>query len=107
MFTVNFPCQEADPRVLLLQVALSGAHTIGLARSVQPTGPMDATPNTFDNRYYQSVGTNGSFPSDRALMGPVLQPITLSYAANQTLFFEDFKAAFVHMGLQGTGMPMP
>ncbi|KAG2239098.1 hypothetical protein Bca52824_089958 [Brassica carinata] len=59
------------------------------------------TPSTFDNQYYVNLlSGEGLLPSDQALVvqDPGTREIVETYAADQTVFFEDFKNAMVKMG---------
>ncbi|CAE6193161.1 unnamed protein product [Arabidopsis arenosa] len=59
------------------------------------------TPSTFDNQYYVNLlSGEGLLPSDQALavQDPGTRAIVETYAADQSVFFEDFKNAMVKMG---------
>ncbi|XP_009146264.1 peroxidase 40 [Brassica rapa] len=59
------------------------------------------TPSTFDNQYYVNLlSGEGLLPSDQALavQDPGTREIVETYAADQSVFFEDFKNAMVKMG---------
>ncbi|KFK36123.1 hypothetical protein AALP_AA4G080800 [Arabis alpina] len=59
------------------------------------------TPSTFDNQYYVNLlSGEGLLPSDQALavQDPGTRAIVENYAADQSVFFEDFKKAMVKMG---------
>lgn len=59
------------------------------------------TPSTFDNQYYVNLlSGEGLLPSDQALavQDPRTREIVETYAADQSVFFEDFKNAMVKMG---------
>nr|GFA36815.1 cationic peroxidase 1-like [Tanacetum cinerariifolium] len=110
-------------------VALSGAHTIGQARCTTfrsrlandnninatfltatrancPTSggdnnlsPLDATPTSFDNRYYNDlINQRGLLHSDQELFnGGSTDALVRTYASNQATFFRDFASAMVKM----------
>ncbi|CAN8274946.1 unnamed protein product [Cochlearia groenlandica] len=59
------------------------------------------TPSTFDNQYYVNLlSGQGLLPSDQALavQDPRTREIVENYAADQSIFFDDFKKAMVKMG---------
>ncbi|CAF2072985.1 BnaC01g21870D [Brassica napus] len=59
------------------------------------------TPSTFDNQYYVNLlSGEGLLPSDQALavQDPGTKEIVETYAADQSVFFKDFKNAMVKMG---------
>ncbi|CAA7035481.1 unnamed protein product [Microthlaspi erraticum] len=59
------------------------------------------TPSTFDNQYYVNlISGEGLLPSDQALavQDPGTRAIVETYAADQSVFFQDFKTAMVKMG---------
>lgn len=96
-------------------VALSGAHSIGLAQcaNVDKTTqqqrcssansnsllPLDVqTPEGFDNLYYGNLPNKGLLHSDRVLTDRAdLRDLVRQYASNQTLFFVDFANAMKKM----------
>ena len=100
-------------------VALSGAHTIGLAHCVNvdqsqmqrcrvPTadGLMaeldDHTPERFDSGYYDKLGKRGLLGSDRVLTSRRdLDALVQKYAASQAAFFADFASAMKKMSEVG------
>ncbi|XP_021723168.1 uncharacterized protein LOC110690628 [Chenopodium quinoa] len=114
-------------------VALSGAHTIGQARcttfrpriyndtninstfatSLQSncpqtggdnnTSPLDTTPNTFDNAYFNDLlSLKGLLHSDQELWSGNTTGTTdnqvSAYSSNSTAFFRDFSNAMIKMG---------
>ncbi|XP_048443035.1 peroxidase 9-like [Pyrus x bretschneideri] len=97
-------------------VALSGAHTMGFAKcrlarkSVCPggggdntTAPLDVvSPTRFDNSYFKLiVGGHGLLPSDQVLLtgkGRQAAELVNTYAANESLFFQQFAKSMVKMG---------
>ncbi|PAN04925.1 hypothetical protein PAHAL_1G102100 [Panicum hallii] len=100
-------------------VALSGAHTVGLAHCVNvdqsqmqrcrvPTadGLMaaldDQTPERFDSAYYDKLGKRGLLRSDRVLTSrPDLDAQVRSYSASEAAFFADFASAMKKMSEVG------
>ncbi|KAG4952620.1 hypothetical protein JHK85_046487 [Glycine max] len=107
-------------------VALSGAHTLGVARcssfknrltqvdsefaktlsktcSAGDTAeqPFDSTRSDFDNQYFNAlVSNNGVLTSDQTLYNsPQTRNIVNAYAMNQALFFLDFQQAMVKMSM--------
>ncbi|XP_010440182.1 PREDICTED: peroxidase 40-like [Camelina sativa] len=75
-------CSTVDPAVAITQLDL-------------------VTPSTFDNQYYVNLlSGEGLLPSDQALavQDPGTRAIVETYAADQSVFFEDFKNAMVKMG---------
>ncbi|XP_068314450.1 peroxidase 9-like [Pyrus communis] len=100
-------------------VALSGGHTIGFAKcsfvrqtrkSVCPRrggdntpAPLDfVSPTRLDNSYFKLIlGGHGLLPSDQVLLtGNRRQAAELvkTYAANESLFFQQFAKSMVKMG---------
>ncbi|TQD96125.1 hypothetical protein C1H46_018268 [Malus baccata] len=100
-------------------VALSGAHTIGFAKcsfvrqtrkSVCPgrggdntPAPLDfVSPTRFDNSYFKLIlGGHGLLPSDQVLLtgkGRQAAELVNTYAANESLFFQQFAKSMVKMG---------
>ncbi|KAI9176591.1 hypothetical protein LWI28_004726 [Acer negundo] len=63
-------------------------------------GPLDSTPNRFDNNYYQNlVARRGLFHSDQVLFNGGSQDATVrTYSINPAAFLRDFAAAMVKMG---------
>ncbi|KAK1567494.1 hypothetical protein Q3G72_012869 [Acer saccharum] len=63
-------------------------------------GPLDSTPNRFDNNYYQNlVARRGLFHSDQVLFNGGSQDATVrTYSINPAAFLRDFGAAMVKMG---------
>ncbi|XP_006414370.2 peroxidase 40 [Eutrema salsugineum] len=75
-------CSTVDPAVGITQLDL-------------------VTPSTFDNQYYVNLlSGEGLLPSDQALavQDPRTREIVETYAADQSVFFNDFKNAMVKMG---------
>ncbi|KAM1802227.1 hypothetical protein ACFX11_033725 [Malus domestica] len=100
-------------------VALSGGHTIGFAKclfvrqtrkSVCPRrdgdntpAPLDfVSPTRFDNSYFKLIlGGHGLLPSDQVLLtgnGRQAAELVKTYAANESLFFQQFAKSMVKMG---------
>jgi peroxidase len=98
-------------------VALSGAHTIGLAQCANVDKsqqqrcinantnvlPLDEkTPEDFDNRYYGNLPNRGLLHSDRVLVDRAdLRGLVVQYAFNKNLFFQDFANAMKKMSEMG------
>ncbi|KAK0589005.1 hypothetical protein LWI29_008388 [Acer saccharum] len=63
-------------------------------------GPLDSTPNRFDNNYYQNlVARRGLLHSDQVLFNGGSQDATVrTYSINPAAFLRDFGAAMVKMG---------
>ncbi|XP_010256952.1 PREDICTED: peroxidase 4-like [Nelumbo nucifera] len=106
----NFKKQGLDARDL---VALSGGHTIGLARCIfarpeqsdcsrggQTLGPLDSTPTHFDTVYFKSLVKNKGFlPSDQALFnGSSTDSLVKIYSLNPGAFSADFARSMIKMG---------
>lgn len=97
-------------------VSLSGAHTIGVARTIQPPfgkpGFMDGTPDKFDNVYYDDLVKDGcqmnqnisgnNFCSDSTLLDDLdSTALVVAYRTFPELFFKDFISAYIKMGKMG------
>jgi peroxidase len=94
-------------------VALSGAHTIGVARCQfnqarcpigATTAPLDEkTPTVFDNRYYANLLANrGLLQSDQVLTSRIdVKPFVDDYNSNEDRFFQDFTSAMTKMSELG------
>ncbi|KAH0986713.1 hypothetical protein GBA52_013890 [Prunus armeniaca] len=83
-------------------VALSGAHTLGVASAGDNTEqPFDATRNRFDNLYFNALQRNtGLLASDQTLFASArTRNIVNGYAFNQAMFFFDFQQAMVKMSM--------
>ncbi|CAN6722243.1 unnamed protein product [Malus baccata var. baccata] len=98
-------------------VALSGGHTIGFAKcslvrqtqkSVCPsrggdntTAPLDfVSPTRFDNSYFKLIlEGHGLLATDQVLLtGNGAAELVNTYAANESLFFQQFASSMVKMG---------
>ena len=86
-------------------VALSGAHTIGRARTLGNFVLDPVTPVTFDNAYYISLvnSDSGPFLSDRSLATtPATAQLVQLYAQNNGAWIKDFVDGYIAMSLLGT-----
>ena len=107
-------------------VALSGAHSLGRCHKVRSgfDGPWTSNPLKFDAEYFRNLMTKDwvprdwdgplqytdaeshsltMLPSDLALKeDPAFAVYAEKYAADESLFFEDFKAAFEKLISLGT-----
>ena len=107
-------------------VALSGAHTLGRCHKVRSgfDGPWTSNPLKFDGEYFRNLMTKDwvprdwdgplqytdaeshsltMLPSDLALKeDPAFAVYASKYAADESLFFEDFKKAFEKLISLGT-----
>jgi L-ascorbate peroxidase len=86
-------------------VVLSGAHTLGHTLR----NPFTPDPFVFSNSYFVELlaaPERSTLPTDRTLLGdPELRGYVESYAADETLFWSDFAAAFRRLTWLGTTPP--
>ncbi|KAL5210001.1 hypothetical protein ABZP36_005624 [Zizania latifolia] len=90
-------------------VALSGGHTLGRCHKERSgfEGPWTRNPLQFDNTYFKELLSGDKegllqLPSDKALLSdPAFRPLVDKYAADEKVFFEDYKEA--HLKLSELG----
>ncbi|KAK4845075.1 hypothetical protein QYF36_000529 [Acer negundo] len=107
----DLPSPFADLATLISMFAAKGLSARDMTNSLRRAncpfsggdtnlGPLDSTPNRFDNNYYQNlVARRGLLHSDQVLFNGGSQDATVrTYSINPAAFLRDFGAAMVKMG---------